>query len=153
RRRPTCAILKHTNPCGVATASTIVDAYRAAFATDTQSPFGGIVVVNQPLDLPAAEAIDEIFTEIIIAPDFEEDALELLKKKLNRRLIRMRADACGDQSLDVRSVVGGILVQDRDPLLSSFDEARASWNVVTSRVPTEQEWRDLDFAWRVAKHV
>lgn len=153
RQQPTCAILKHTNPCGVATATTLHDAYRAAFATDTQSPFGGIIVVNQPLDLATAEAIDEIFSEIIIAPAFPEDVLELLKKKQNRRLVRMRADACGDQSLDVRSVIGGLLVQDRDPQLPSYDEVRSSWKVVTRRIPTDREWRDLDFAWRVAKHV
>lgn len=152
-REPTCAILKHTNPCGVATADALVDAYRAAFATDTQSPFGGIVVVNRQLDLATAQEIDEIFTEIIIAPAFDDDVLELLKKKQNRRLIRIRSGASGDQSLDVRSVIGGMLVQDRDPQLPTFDEARSNWKIASKRPPSESEWRDLDFAWRIVKHV
>lgn len=87
---PTCAIIKHTIPCGVGTASTLEEAYNKAFSTDTVSPFGGIVVVNKPLDLATATAIDKIFTEIIIAPEFDEDALELLTAKKNRRLIRIR---------------------------------------------------------------
>lgn len=150
---PTVAILKHTNPCGVATADSLLEAYRNAFATDTQSPFGGIVVVNRPLDLPTAQAIDEIFTEIIISPSFDEEVLEYLRKKQNRRLIRIRSGACGDQSLDVRSVIGGMLVQDRDPQLPSAKETRTAWKIATKRSPSEKEWRDLDFAWRVAKHV
>ena len=152
-RQPTCAILKHTNPCGVGTAETLAEAYRRAFATDTQSPFGGIVVVNRPLDMATAEAVDEIFTEIIIAPEFEEGVLDVLRKKQNRRLIRSKTAACGDQALDVRSVIGGLLVQDRDQQLPSFEETRATWEIVTRRSPSEREWADLDFAWRVAKHV
>ncbi|HEX7071569.1 MAG TPA: bifunctional phosphoribosylaminoimidazolecarboxamide formyltransferase/IMP cyclohydrolase [Rhodothermales bacterium] len=150
---PACAILKHTNPCGVAIGETLVEAYRRAFATDIQSPFGGIVVVNKVLDLATAQAVDEIFTEIIIAPEFGDGVLDLLRKKQNRRIIRSRSEACGDQSLDVRSVLGGLLVQDRDPKLAAASETRSSWKVVTRRAPTDREWRDLDFAWRVAKHV
>jgi phosphoribosylaminoimidazolecarboxamide formyltransferase / IMP cyclohydrolase len=150
---PTCAILKHTNPCGVAVDRVLSVAYRKAFATDTQSPFGGIVVVNRPLDLETARAIDEIFTELIIAPDFEAGVLDLLQEKKNRRLIRMRAWPSEILASDVRSVAGGLLVQDRDPSLSDRDTLRSSCQVVTRRGPTEDEWNDLDFAWRVCKHV
>ncbi|HET6566502.1 MAG TPA: bifunctional phosphoribosylaminoimidazolecarboxamide formyltransferase/IMP cyclohydrolase [Rhodothermales bacterium] len=150
---PTVAILKHTNPCGVATADTLEQAYGSAFATDRQSPFGGIVVVNRALDLPTAEAIDAIFTEIIIAPAFEEGVLDLLQRKKNRRLIRQLQPARKDHGRDVRYVVGGLLVQDRDPVIPPFDQKKDDWSVATERTPTPEEWKDLDFAWRVAKHV
>jgi phosphoribosylaminoimidazolecarboxamide formyltransferase / IMP cyclohydrolase len=149
---PTVAILKHTNPCGVGSADDLPLAYQRAFETDRQSPFGGIVVVNRPLDLPTARAIDEIFTEIIIAPDFPEDVLDFLRQKQNRRLIRAEP-AGGTGDLDVRSAVGGLLVQERDPSLKSADELRASFEVVTRRAPSDTEWADLDFALRVCKHV
>ena len=153
---PTCAILKHTNPCGVATASSLVDAWNRAFATDRQSPFGGIVVVNRELDRATAEAIDEIFTEIIIAPSFADDALALLKDNDRRRLVRRTADARDDDRPDVRSAVGGLLVQTPDPVLASADTEGAdadTWKVATDRSPTRAERADLDFAWRVCKHV
>jgi len=150
---PTVAILKHTNPCGAATAETLDAAYERAFATDRQSPYGGIVVVNRALDLATAEAIDEIFTEIIIAPEFEEGVLELLMQKKRRRLIRSKAPARSDARYDMRSVLGGLLVQDRDPVFPSSAEMQMGWDVVTERAPTDSERADLDFAWRVAKHV
>ncbi|MGA7306008.1 MAG: bifunctional phosphoribosylaminoimidazolecarboxamide formyltransferase/IMP cyclohydrolase, partial [Rhodothermales bacterium] len=106
---PTVAILKHTNPCGVATASTLFEAYSAAFATDTMSPFGGIVAVNRPLDMETAAAIDTIFTELIIAPDFEEGVLDYLMAKKNRRLIRRILGGAHDR-FEYRSAVGGLLV-------------------------------------------
>jgi phosphoribosylaminoimidazolecarboxamide formyltransferase/IMP cyclohydrolase len=150
---PTVGILKHTNPCGVATAESLDTAYERAFATDRQSPYGGIVAVNQPLDLATAEAIDSIFTEIIIAPEFEEGVLGLLMQKKRRRLIRSEAPAREDTRFDMRSVLGGLLVQDRDPVFPAAAEMQDGWDVVTDRVPTDVERADLDFAWRVAKHV
>ncbi|HLT46175.1 MAG TPA: bifunctional phosphoribosylaminoimidazolecarboxamide formyltransferase/IMP cyclohydrolase [Rubricoccaceae bacterium] len=150
---PTVAILKHTNPCGVGTAGTLADAYARAFATDRQSPFGGIVVVNRPLDRAAAEAIDAVFTELVIAPGFEEGVLDFLMQKQNRRLIEIARSAREDDAPDVRSVVGGLLVQEADPALGAAEAERAGWQVATERAPTEQEWADLDFAWRVCKHV
>ena len=150
---PTCAILKHTNPCGVAIANTLAAAWERAFATDRKSPFGGIVVVNRPLDRDTAEAIDAIFTELIIAPAFEEGVLPFLKQKKNRRLIHHTAAARNDDRLDVRSVTGGLLVQERDPVFPSADERAERWEVVTERAPTEAEATDLDVAWRIAKHV
>ena len=150
---PTCAILKHTNPCGVAIGDGLEAAWHRAFATDRQSPFGGIVVVNRALDRATAEAIDEIFTELIIAPEFEEGVLDLLMQKKNRRLIRHSASARTDDRLDMRSVLGGLLVQERDPVFAAPDAFKASWDVVTERAPSAAEAGDLDFAWRVAKHV
>lgn len=150
---PTCAILKHTNPCGVAMGDDLADAYHSAFATDRQSPFGGIVVVNRALDLATAEAINKVFTELIIAPDYEEGVLDFLMRKKNRRLIQRLAPAREDDGFDIRTVLGGLLVQQRDPVLQPLAAQRARFDVVTQRPPTEAEWHDLDFAWRVAKHV
>jgi len=150
---PTCAILKHTNPCGVAVADTLLEAYNRAFSTDRQSPFGGVVIVNRSLDLETATAIDAIFTELIIAPDFEPGVLDFLMQKKNRRLIRQNADARQDSAKDLRSVVGGYLMQDRDRVLPDAATLSDRFKVVTSRAPESEEWEDLDFAWRVAKHV
>ncbi len=145
----TCAIIKHTIPCGVGTAPDLEDAYRKAFSTDTVSPFGGIVVVNKPLDLKTASAIDEIFTEIIIAPKFDKDALELLTQKKNRRLIRIKKPLDKKNRTSFRSIFGGILTQDAD--LGSIDISELK--VVTEREPTKDELDDLLFAWKVVRHV
>lgn len=150
---PTVAILKHTNPCGVATRGSLSDAYDAAFATDRQSPFGGIVVVNQTLTMEAAQKIDAVFTELVIAPSYEDGVLDFLMEKQNRRLIEMLTWAGETDALDLRSVAGGILVQDADPVLAPASKLRADWTIASKRQPTESEWADLDFAWRVAKHV
>ncbi len=150
---PTVAILKHTNPCGVATSSSLTDAYQHAFATDRQSPFGGIVVVNRTLDMATATAIDKVFTEIIIAPDFGDGVLQFLRHKKNRRIIRMKTSARDDLARDMRTVVGGTLVQDRDEPVPSPDVFVKDLEVVTNRKPTDREILDLDFAWRVVKSV
>ncbi len=150
---PTCAILKHTNPCGVAVSNKLLEAYHQAFATDRQSPFGGVVVVNRPLDLETAKAINEIFTELIIAPAFEPGVLAFLQQKKNRRLIQNHDRKKAGPSLNVRSVIGGFLVQEQDPTIGGREESFQSYRVVTQRTPSEQEWQDLDFAWRVCKHV
>ena len=143
------AIVKHTNPCGVGVGTTPLEAWDRAFATDREAPFGGIIALNQTLDLPLAQAIDEIFSEIIIAPEFADDALELLLRKKNRRLMRaLRPVASGSQPL-LHSVPGGVLVQqaDRAPL------AGEPLQVVTQRAPSDDELRALRFGWRVVKHV
>ncbi len=150
---PVCAILKHTNPCGVGTAETLSEAYERAFSTDKQSPFGGIVIVNRELDLDTAKRIDQVFTELIIAPGFGEGVLDFLTQKKNRRLLLHKASAREDTSRDMRYVVGGMLVQDRDPALGSREMLLDSCTCVTERQPTKKEWEDLDFAWRIAKHV
>ncbi|MDE2731129.1 MAG: bifunctional phosphoribosylaminoimidazolecarboxamide formyltransferase/IMP cyclohydrolase [Bacteroidota bacterium] len=143
---PTVAILKHTNPCGAATAATLVEAWERAFATDTQSPFGGIVVMNRACTQAVAEAVDAIFTELIIAPRFEPGVLDFLRRKKNRRLILTKPYA--RPTTDMRSVLGGILCQDADSPAAD-DQMRT----VTRRSPTDQETADLSFAWRICKHV
>ena len=149
---PTVAILKHTNPCGVGQAEALEGAYHKAFATDRQSPFGGIVVVNRPLDRATAEAIDAVFTELVIAPAFEDGVLDFLERKKNRRLIRVAARPARP-GVVLRTVAGGVLAQTPDGPLAPAAELRAGWSVPTERAPTEREWADLDFAWRVCKHV
>ena len=153
---PTVAILKHTNPCGVGQAEDadggLEAAYHKAFATDRQSPFGGIAVVNRPLDRATAEAIDAVFTELVIAPAFEDGVLDFLEQKKNRRLIRM-ADRPAHADPVLRSTAGGVLAQDPDARLAPAADLRAGWTVPTERAPTDREWADLDFAWRVCKHV
>jgi phosphoribosylaminoimidazolecarboxamide formyltransferase/IMP cyclohydrolase len=145
---PTVAIIKHTNPCGVGSAETLPAAWRKAFETDTQSPFGGIIAVNRPLDLEAARAMDEIFTELIIAPDFAGGVLDFLFKKKNRRVLKLKGARPADE-LDWKRVARGFLVQERD----GARETRDGWKTVTRRGPTEEEARAMLFGWRVAKHV
>ncbi|MFO1451723.1 MAG: bifunctional phosphoribosylaminoimidazolecarboxamide formyltransferase/IMP cyclohydrolase [Opitutaceae bacterium] len=147
--RPTVAILKHTNPCGVASADTLAEAWEKAYATDRQAPFGGIIVVNRTLDGALATAIAEIFTEVIIAPRFADDALAVLGKKKNLRLMIAKEGLGADALQEVRSVLGGVLVQDRDRHLGRREE----FKVVTRRQPTEAEWASMLFGWKVCKHV
>lgn len=147
---PTVAIIKHTNPCGVGSGENLLDAWHRAFATDTKSPFGGIIAVNRPLDIATAQVINEIFTEVIIAPEFPEETLELLRRKRDRRLILIDyAALTAASSMELKTVAGGVLAQSSDNALVDSDAMR----VVTRREPTAEERRALDFAWRVAKHV
>jgi phosphoribosylaminoimidazolecarboxamide formyltransferase/IMP cyclohydrolase len=143
------AIIKHTNPCGVGTGDSLIAAWEKALATDREAPFGGIIATNRPLDLALAEAIAEIFTEIIIAPDFTPEALALLQKKKNLRLLKALRPVGAAAEIVLRSVPGGVLAQeaDRAPL------AGEEWRVVTKRPPTPEEERALRFGWRVVKHV
>jgi phosphoribosylaminoimidazolecarboxamide formyltransferase/IMP cyclohydrolase len=146
---PTVAIIKHTNPCGVGSGKTLADAYEKALATDRKSAFGGIVAVNRPLDESAAQMIDRVFTEVIIAPEYSSGALEFLKKKKDRRLIVQTRPLKDDFGLAVRSVAGGVLVQTPDSITLGEKEPV----VVTKRAPTDAERTALSFAWKVAKHV
>lgn len=147
---PTVAILKHTNPCGLGSAPTLAEAWDKAFATDRQAPFGGIIVVNRPLDLTTAQAIAEIFSEVIIAPAFNPDALALLSKKKNLRLMVNGEVAAPVPGLEIRSCVGdSFLLQGGDADIVS----PAAWKVVTKRPPTDAEREALLFGWRVVKHV
>ena len=147
--RPTVAILKHTNPCGVASADTLLAAWPRAFATDRQAPYGGIIVVNQTLEGDLAKVIAEIFTEVIIAPRFSDEALEIFRKKKNLRLMVSKGGLGAESLREVRSVVGGVLVQDRDATLGDVP----NFKVVTKRDPTAAEWAGLLFGWKVCKHV
>ncbi|MBI3189628.1 MAG: bifunctional phosphoribosylaminoimidazolecarboxamide formyltransferase/IMP cyclohydrolase [Ignavibacteriales bacterium] len=146
---PTVAIIKHTNPCGVASGKTLAEAYEKALATDKSSAFGGIVCVNRILDIDAAKLIDSVFTEVIIAPEIPNDVLEFLRKKKDRRLILQKKRLQSLQQMNVRSVAGGVLIQSPDALLLEQEKLR----VVTKRTPTEEELSAMMFAWRVAKHV
>ena len=148
---PACVIVKHANPCGVATADDLLTAYDLAYQTDPTSAFGGIIAFNKILDAATAQAIiDRQFVEVIIAPDISEEAKAVVSQKANVRLLD-----CGpfptqqSQGLDYKRVTGGLLVQDRDTALVTDDELK----VVTKKTPTEQQMADLRFAWRVAKFV
>ncbi len=146
---PACVIVKHANPCGVATGANLLEAYQRAFSTDPESSFGGIIAFNRELDAETAQAIvDKQFVEVIIAPKVAASVPAIIAKKKNVRLLE-----CGEwpaesaQRLDFKRVNGGLLVQEADLLLSN------DLKVVTKRAPTDKERQDLDFAWRVAKFV
>jgi phosphoribosylaminoimidazolecarboxamide formyltransferase / IMP cyclohydrolase len=164
-----CAIVKHNNPCGCALGESAQIAYERAFACDPQSAFGGVIAVNRPVDRACAEALGEQFVEVLLAPGFDPDALELLQAKKNVRLLacpRMGALASGvpaggedpqaprppsssKPSLEAKPVLGGLLVQDRD----AVTETRAQMRVLTAAAPAEQQWDDMLFAWRICRHV
>ncbi|MBX7210714.1 MAG: bifunctional phosphoribosylaminoimidazolecarboxamide formyltransferase/IMP cyclohydrolase [Verrucomicrobiaceae bacterium] len=152
-RRPTVAILKHTNPCGVGCAEEdLREAWQKAFETDKQAPFGGVIVTNRSMTLSLAKIISEIFTDVIIAPDFDADARAHLQKKKNLRLIQMLETA--PQALSepvIRSAPGGVLVMDADPRALGLDDLENK--VKTKRPPTREELEAMRFAWRVVKHV
>ena len=148
--RPTLAILKHTNPCGVGQGHNLREAWDFAFATDKQAPFGGIIAVNQQLDLPCAESISEIFSEVIIAPDFQPEALALLQKKKNLRLLRLLQNPARAPGYDFRSVgAESYLLQERDLKFTREQDLK----IVTKRQPRAEELRAMLFGWRVVKHL
>ena len=147
---PTLAILKHTNPCGVGQGGSLREAWDHAFATDRQAPFGGIIAVNQTLDRACAEAIAEIFSEVIVAPDFTPDALALLQQKKNLRLLKVLKNPATAVPFDVRSVgAESYLWQERDLKTTTA----ADLKVVTKRAPSEAELKAMRFGWRVVKHL
>src|SRR5438309_2312193 len=146
--QPTVAILKHTNPCGVGSDVDLRKAWEKAFATDKQAPFGGIIVCNRAIGEPFAKTISEIFSEVIIAPEFETNARALLQTRKNLRLIRLMTSAVEARpAVDLRSVCGGLLVQDSDNVCETPEQ------VVTKRRPTKSELAAMLFGWRVVKHV
>jgi phosphoribosylaminoimidazolecarboxamide formyltransferase / IMP cyclohydrolase len=147
---PTLAILKHTNPCGVGQGTNLREAWDKAFATDKQAPFGGIIAVNRPLDGACAEAIAEIFSEVIVAPEFTSEALAVLQKKKNLRLLQIVKSPTAAQSWDMRSVgADSFLLQQRDLKITST----ADLKIVTKRVPSDAELKAMLFGWRVVKHL
>jgi phosphoribosylaminoimidazolecarboxamide formyltransferase/IMP cyclohydrolase len=148
--KPTLAILKHTNPCGVGQGESLREAWEKAFATDKQAPFGGIIAVNKTLDAECAQAIAEIFSEVIIAPQFAPEALEVLQKKKNLRLLQMLKPMAQARLSDIRGVgADSFLVQDRDSKVTGA----ADLKVVTKRKPSDAELQAILFGWRVVKHV
>jgi phosphoribosylaminoimidazolecarboxamide formyltransferase/IMP cyclohydrolase len=147
---PATIIVKHANPCGAATSeSDIADAFGKAMKTDPVSAFGGIVALNRRVDKKAAEELVKIFLEVIIAPGFDKDAKAVLSTKKNLRLLEIPVSGTRPAGYDFRRVVGGLLIQDRD--IDDFDIRKA--RIVTKRPPSEEEYKALDFAWRVVKHV
>lgn len=148
--QPTVAIIKHTVPCGLATRDSLADAYLAAYEGDTVSAFGGIVALNRTVDLATAEQMRKLKLDIILAPDYETDALELLNRKKGTRILRMpNREGARLPELDVRPISGGILMQQPD----IEAESPESWNVVTEKSPTASEMDDLAYAWRVIPQI
>ena len=142
-----CAIVKHTTPCGLAVAANPLEAYRKALACDPVSAFGSVISFTTKVDLPTAEAVSSLFVECIVAPEFDEAALELLARKKNLRVLRGRAEWAPGE-MDVKRVRGGILLQERPPAATE-----AGWTVATRRAPTAHEMEDLRFAWRAVGSV
>jgi len=149
-REPACVIVKHNNPCGVALASAPLQAYEQALATDPLSAFGGVIAFNRPVDEATAQQLSQQFVEVLFAPGYEPEALEILTQKPSIRILEdneRRSPLAAEP--EVRQVMGGLLVQDRDLELCD----RREMEVVTRREPSEEEWRDLLFAWQVCMHV
>jgi phosphoribosylaminoimidazolecarboxamide formyltransferase/IMP cyclohydrolase len=146
---PACAILKHNNPCGCALGESVQAAYERAFACDPESAYGGVIAVNRRVDRAAAERMNEQFIEVLLAPGYDEDALELLKGKKNVRLLELADWPARSGGVEIKPVLGGLLVQDRDAVTEGREQMRA----MTERQPTEEQWEDLLFAWKVCRHV
>lgn len=144
---PAACIIKHTNPCGAATANTLHDAYISAYKADSVSAFGGIVALNRPVDALTAKEMSSIFLEVIMAPAFTEEALTILKEKKNIRLIELSKPESGQ--VTVKKVSGGLLVQTEDDMVEDVD----TYTVVTKTQPTPEQWKALKFAWKLVKHV
>ena len=144
----TCAVIKHTNPSGVGKGKNNAEAYKRALATDPVSAFGSIVAFNRKVDAEAAIEVNKVFTEVVLAAEFEDEALEIFKKKKNLRILRVNKNEDADP-FEYRSISGGFLVQNRDVLKVSADDL----NVVSDRKPTDEEVRAMLFAWKVCKHV
>ncbi|HEV7527303.1 MAG TPA: bifunctional phosphoribosylaminoimidazolecarboxamide formyltransferase/IMP cyclohydrolase [Solirubrobacteraceae bacterium] len=146
---PACAIVKHNNPCGAAVADTAQLAYERAFACDPQSAYGGVIAVNRRVDRAFAQELSKQFIEVLLAPGFEPDALELLGEKKNVRLLELAHWPAPSHEVEGKPVIGGQLVQTRDVV----SETREQMTVMTERAPSEQEWEDMLFAWKVCRHV
>ena len=148
--QPAVAIIKHANPCGAAIASTASTAYRLAHRCDPVSAFGGVVAVNRAVDEDLATELVEVFSEVVVAPSFTERALQILSAKKALRILR--APAPGHNAHMIRSIDGGLIVQDTDSVSAEI-ASRVGWQIVTRAAPTDSQWRDLDFAWAVCAHV
>ncbi len=138
-----CAIIKHTTPCGIALGRSPREAYERALATDRTSAFGSVIAFNVAVDRGAAEAMRDLFVEVVVSPAFADDALSVLREKKNLRVVRLPGGDAG--GWDYKRIRGGFLVQERSRPAQAADEA--GWKVVTRRAPTDAEWRDLRFAW------
>jgi len=146
---PACAILKHNNPCGCAIGESVLDAYERAFACDPESAYGGVIAVNRRVDRECAERINGQFVEVLLAPGYDEDALELLRGKKNVRLLELADWPAPSDEYDSKPVLGGLLLQQRDAVTEGREQMRA----MTEREPSEAQWEDLLFAWKVCRRV
>ncbi|HRE41143.1 MAG TPA: bifunctional phosphoribosylaminoimidazolecarboxamide formyltransferase/IMP cyclohydrolase [Ignavibacteria bacterium] len=143
---PTCAIIKHGNPCGVASAESLSDAYLKAFQTDTDSPFGGILIFNKRIDFKTSQEVNKLFFEILAAPGFDPDAYDFLNQKKNRRLIEFKFS---EEKTEIRKIYGGFLLQDKDNII--FD--KLDLRIVTEKKPDENILEDMYFATKIVKHI
>ena len=146
---PACAILKHNNPCGCALGESAQAAYERAFACDSESAYGGVIAVNRRVDRACAERMNGQFIEVLLAPGYDEDALEVLKGKKNVRLLELAAWPEPSREVELKPVLGGLLVQDRD----AVTEGRGEMRPMTEKQPSESQWEDLLFAWKVCRYV
>jgi phosphoribosylaminoimidazolecarboxamide formyltransferase/IMP cyclohydrolase len=146
---PACAIVKHNNPCGCALGRTARDAYERAFASDPVSAYGGVIALNRPVDEACAQALSKQFIEVLLAPAFEPEALEVLTQKKNVRLLELPDWPEPAGGLEAKPVIGGLLVQDRDEVSETADQM----SVMTTKQPSDAEWQDMRFAWQVCRHV
>ncbi len=146
---PACAIVKHNNPCGCALGETIQTAYERAFACDPLSAYGGVIALNRPVDRACAQSLSEQFIEVLLAPGFDPAALEILQAKKNVRLLELPEWPAPAHEVDSKPVVGGQLVQTRDIV----SETRADMRAMSAAQPSDTQWEDLLFAWRVCRHV
>ncbi len=150
-KSPSCVIIKHATPCGIATAPTLLQAWCDAYATDIYSPYGGIVAFNRPLGQEVAKELSKYFLEVIIAPAFTKESLEIFCKKKNLRILQLKGLETEHKrkGLDIRSVVGGFLIQERDVWFAP----QTTWKIVTTTKPTKEDLRSMDFAVRCVKHI
>jgi phosphoribosylaminoimidazolecarboxamide formyltransferase/IMP cyclohydrolase len=146
---PACAIVKHNNPCGCALGRTAQNAYERAFASDPVSAYGGVIALNRPVDEACAQALSKQFIEVLLAPAFEPEALQVLTQKKNVRLLELPDWPEPAGGLEAKPVIGGLLVQDRDEVAETADQM----SVMTTKQPSEAEWDDMRFAWQVCRHV
>jgi phosphoribosylaminoimidazolecarboxamide formyltransferase/IMP cyclohydrolase len=148
---PSCVIVKHATPCGIATDSTLLKAWKYAYATDTYSPFGGIVAFNRKVEKIVAEQLNKIFLEVIIAPEYSQDTIKLLGQKKNLRILQLPGltKPVNRKGIIFRSVVGGFLSQERDVIMTPMHQ----WKIVTKNRPTKEQLQSMDFAVRCVKHV
>jgi phosphoribosylaminoimidazolecarboxamide formyltransferase/IMP cyclohydrolase len=146
---PACAILKHNNPCGCALGQSVREAYERAFACDPMSAYGGVIAVNRQVDLACAQALSKQFIEVLLAPGFDADALEVLTEKKNVRLLELAEWPARGEGMEEKPVLGGVLSQSRDVV----SETREQMSVMGATAPAEEQWEDLLFAWKVCRHV
>ena len=146
---PACVIVKHTNPCGISINEDQVVAYKNAFSGDSVSAYGGIVAFNRVVSIETAEAMKGVLFDIIIAPKFEDGALNVFKKRKRTRILQANTSSGNMADISIKTISGGVLIQTKDKVIEKYSD----WKVVTNRAPTEKEWKDLYFSWQCCKHI